>query len=676
MKIENFYLSIRKKSYSICVKLIKSVSSDIKEFTYTELILMTLFACISIVFSIIDFDHFTDKINYPYLLQWNNQIIYGMPLWKRTIMLLSGIISFSGVMSVVLTTKIKYSLYFWGLINSIAYGLFALVYGYGGDAQMNLLVFVPCQFIGMYTWKDNMDSTNQEPVQILDLESQQIELELLQIDLEFQKDVSVETEQIEQTQQKEQIQFTVKKLSVLQVLSILFFSVGITICFYYEIPIFTKAILGIYPYGPNSVPKLLDTVSNTCNLVGQILLLYGYREQWIFWLAVNCMQIVMFSGINGFGININIIIMWSLFLINSLCGLYVWFSVTKITTELTELTKTTELTETTTKQTNLVIGKFYPFHNGHKFLIDSALQNANKLYVIVCIKPDENPSGQLRVNWIKTTYNNDSRVDVRVINYDDTYDNDDSNLWAKLTQKAIDNDQITNVFSSENYGIPYSKLLDAKHVMVDLKRKKNQISGTMVRSNSLAYYNYLPTVVKMFYNKKIVFIGAESVGKTTMCEKIANHYDTNWVKEYGRELTEKKYSQNDTTWTTNDFLNIAKKQIEMENDAITKANKFLFCDTDAFATSIWHTRYIGEYSDSVNAFYLNVMKPADLYILMDCDVPFVQDGFRDGEHIRKLMQNEFISKLNYHNFPHIIIVGKSWETKFNDIISFIDKKFC
>jgi HTH-type transcriptional repressor of NAD biosynthesis genes len=658
MKIIEFFSNI--KIYSIGLKLMKSVSSDIKEFTQIELILMILFACISIVFSIIDFNHFTDRINYPYLLQWNNQIVYNMPLWKRTIMLLSGIISFSGVMSVVLTTKIKYSLYFWGLINSIVYGLFTLVYGYGGDAQMNLLVFVPCQFIGMYTWKDNMDLNIQKTVQIFDLESQQI-------------------------YQTKQTQLVVKKLSLLQMFLILIFSVGITTCFYYEIPIFTKAILGVYPYGPNSVPKLLDTVSNTCNLVGQILLLCGYREQWIFWLAVNCMQIAMFSGINGFGININIIIMWSLFLINSLCGLYVWFDATKQTTKQTTIEQTTkqttkqttieQTTKQTTKQTNLVIGKFYPFHNGHKFLVDSALINADKLYIIVCDKPDENPSGKLRVEWIKNIYKNDSRVDVRTINYDDTYDNDDSNLWATLTREAIGNDQITNVFTSENYGIPYSKLLNANHVMVDLKRKINKISGTMIRLNPLAYYNYLPPVVRPFYNKKIVFVGAESCGKTTMCEKVANYYKTNWVKEYGRELTEQKYTSNDTIWTTNDFINIAEKQIKMENEANIGANKFLFCDTDSFATSIWHNRYIGSYSDDVDAFYLNQMTPADLYILMDCNVPFVQDGFRDGEHIRTVMQNEFISKLNSYKFPYIIINGESWETKFNDIITYIDNTF-
>ena len=48
-----------------------------------------------------------------------------------------------------------------------------------------------------------------------------------------------------------------------------------------------------------------------------------------------------------------------------------------------------------------------------------------------------------------------------------------------------------------------------------------------------------------------------------------------------------------------DFITCATTQTKMENDLLMKASKYLFCDTDAFATSIWCWRYLGEWSKEV-----------------------------------------------------------------------------
>ena len=185
----------------INVKSMKAVLPDLATFNKVELVLTFIFGCISIVFSIVDFNHFYDPFNYPYLLQWRNQELFGIPRWQRIICTTSGIVSFTGVVCVVLTTKMKYSLYFWGVINSMAYGIFAMAYGYGGDAQMNIIVFVPCQYIGMYYWDDTMLPSGN---------------------------------------------LQVKKLTLQQFLLIVVFGVGVTAAFYYEIPKFTAAILGFH----------------------------------------------------------------------------------------------------------------------------------------------------------------------------------------------------------------------------------------------------------------------------------------------------------------------------------------------------------------------------------------------------------------------------------------------
>lgn len=408
----------------------------------------------------------------------------------------------------------------------------------------------------------------------------------------------------------------------------------------------------------NSAPKMLDTVSNTCNLIGQILLLHGYWEQWIFWVCVNCISISMWAGVNGFGININIVIMWCLFLINSLFGLTYWFKAAYLKPP----------------NNGLIVGKFYPFHNGHKHVIDTALGTCTKVYVIVCWIQGQSPSGKCRIDWIKETYKNDERVVVCECEYDETYDVNDSELWANISKKIV-NDTIDTAFTSEEYGEKFSKYLGAQHVSVDLQRTVVPISGTKLRANPCKYLEYVPPVVRGFYTKKIVLVGAESTGKTTFCEKLAKHYNTSWVAEYGRELTIKKYDAGDTNWNLADFITVATTQSKMENESVMSANKYLFCDTDAFATYIWCWRYLGLWSKEVEEIYTSSMRPADLYILMDVNTDFVQDGYRDGAAIRNDMHQQFIEHLKKHGYPWVLITGADYPAKFNQIVNEINQRF-
>jgi len=82
----------------------------------------------------------------------------------------------------------------------------------------------------------------------------------------------------------------------------------------------------------------------------------------------------------------------------------------------------------------------------------------------------------------------------------------------------------------------------------------------------------------------------------------------------------------------------------------------LVCDTDAFATGIWHRRYLGTGSAAVTA--VAAHRPGDLYLLTDHEgVPFVQDGIRDGEHLRAWMTAEFAAELDRTGRPWQRLVG-------------------
>lgn len=120
---------IASKTLAITYLTVSSVIPDLLCFTILEYIGLVIFAASSVVFSFIDFNHLTDPANNPSLYNVVNDREAGVERWRRTLMLLSGAAAFTGVLSVVLTTKGKLTAFFWGAINSIFYGLFAYAYG-------------------------------------------------------------------------------------------------------------------------------------------------------------------------------------------------------------------------------------------------------------------------------------------------------------------------------------------------------------------------------------------------------------------------------------------------------------------------------------------------------------------------------------------------------------------
>ena len=80
----------------------------------------------------------------------------------------------------------------------------------------------------------------------------------------------------------------------------------------------------------------------------------------------------------------------------------------------------------------------------------------------------------------------------------------------------------------------------------------------------------------------------------------------------------------------------------------------LFCDTDALATCVWQERYLGRSTRAVEAL---AARRYHLYLLTGSDVPFVQDGVRDGEHLREWMTGRFAERLTERPEPHVVLTG-------------------
>ena len=126
--------------------------------------------------------------------------------------------------------------------------------------------------------------------------------------------------------------------------------------------------------------------------------------------------------------------------------------------------------------------------------------------------------------------------------------------------------------------------------------------------------------------KKIVVIGPESTGKSTLCKQLAQHYNTVWCPEFAREYL----LTNGTNYTYDDLLIIAKGQLAFEEEysrMITNSHSPLFVDTDMYVMKVWCEFVF----DKCHRFILDqiVERKYDLYLLCNTDLPWVKDELRE-----------------------------------------------
>lgn len=314
----------------------------------------------------------------------------------------------------------------------------------------------------------------------------------------------------------------------------------------------------------------------------------------------------------------------------------------------------------------LVIGKFYPPHAGHHHLVRVASRAAERVTVVVMASSVESLSLADRVAWMREVHANDANVTIAGIRDDHPVDLESDDIWrahVRLMEegaRSVTYEPIDAVFTSERYGDELGRRLGARHILVDLERAEHRVSGTSVRADPVAHWELLAPCVRGHLAWRVIVVGAESTGKTTLAEAIAARLRAwggafaraTWVPEVGREVTAHKLaalgpgaSMEALSWGTQDFVDIAREQARREALAARDGAPVLLCDTDAFATGIWHERYRGERSSAVDA--LGEAHPFHLYLLTHHDdVGFEQDGLRDGEHVRAWMTDRFVARLD------------------------------
>jgi HTH-type transcriptional repressor of NAD biosynthesis genes len=331
----------------------------------------------------------------------------------------------------------------------------------------------------------------------------------------------------------------------------------------------------------------------------------------------------------------------------------------------------------------LIIGKFYPPHLGHIGLIERSAARCDHLAVLVMASDQESLSLADRVEWTRAAIAHLPGVTVLGIMDEAPVDYDSDIAWvahhasmnAALRHAGIH--RVDAVFSSEPYGVELASRFAAVAVIDDVERIIVPMSGTAARSDLVAAWPLLPESTQRGLATRIIVVGAESTGTTTLTKALVEHYRAMFpaiatVEEYGRYFTYELFDEaraealrlghaeptmDDLVWTADHFVRIATRQTELEN-AAALASPLVIADTDAFATELWERRYRGADSRGARDAAVPDLPRRDLYLVTDHEgVLFEQDGWRDGEHIRAEMTAWFIDELTARGHSWVLLRG-------------------
>lgn len=323
-------------------------------------------------------------------------------------------------------------------------------------------------------------------------------------------------------------------------------------------------------------------------------------------------------------------------------------------------------------------GKFLPFHMGHLNLIVEASLTVDRLYVVltynrerdrlICEKDGfESVEPTRRAAWIGEAVSGLDHVEVLTVeDFDTEYDWD---AGAEAIKRAIGHN-IDTIFSSEPDYDPVFKrnYPGARHIVMDSERLKISVSASDIRRNLYAHWDDLPRFVRKDFVKKVCITGTESCGKSQLTRKLALAYNTAFVDEVGRRYCERYSNQ----LTGDMFDRIAAEHLNAVQSAIESANRILFVDTDAVVTQYYLGIYLNGRSEVLDALSRN--QPYDLYLYLEPDVDWVDDGLRfKGEPAERIRLNEALKSMYCERGIEIISISGNFEERYRRVCESIDR---
>lgn len=313
-------------------------------------------------------------------------------------------------------------------------------------------------------------------------------------------------------------------------------------------------------------------------------------------------------------------------------------------------------------------GSFDPLHVGHIHDIIKAASICEELYIMISwCDGRESTSKELRYRWILNSTKHLSNVKVILVE-DKAVSKDEYNTdfyWEQGANdiKCLIGKPIDAVFCGDDYlgTNRFESLYCPESEVVYYRREEVPISSTEIREWAVNHWDYVPEVCKPFYTSKVLIVGGESTGKSTLAQNLALAYNTNFVSEVGRDTCE--YAGGEEYMIADDLYENLLKQKVNAMEAAKHSNRILFVDTDAI-TTLFYAGFLLKSNvqkrkcrDLAEA--INTINDWDLILFLEPTVEFVQDGTRNEEIAanREKYSNQIKELLNKYGVKYHCIGG-------------------
>ena len=327
----------------------------------------------------------------------------------------------------------------------------------------------------------------------------------------------------------------------------------------------------------------------------------------------------------------------------------------------------------------LVVGKFAPLHRGHEWLVAQAAARCERLLVVSYTKPEFARCGvEARRGWLAARFPEHECVVLdddglraacaerglafRAIPDNAEPDAEQQHFLAWLLREVLRRAPDA-MFCSEAYGPPcavvlaqaFGRRVDA--VVVDAARAAVPISATRLRAAlagdraaAASARAWLAPEVWASLVRRVVLLGGESSGKTTLAAALAARLGTAWVAEYGRELWEARGGRLDE----DDLRAIGREQVRREDAAARDADGVLVCDTSPLTTAGYFRWMFGRADPELERL---AQRGYDAVVLCAPDFPFVQDGTRREADFRLRQHAWYLERLAAMDVPVMVAAG-------------------
>lgn len=330
----------------------------------------------------------------------------------------------------------------------------------------------------------------------------------------------------------------------------------------------------------------------------------------------------------------------------------------------------------------LLVMTALPPTKGHGYLIDFAtqyLKNIDEdatLYVVLCSRDQEPYDGWTRIAAL-TDYADER---VQFVNLRGEVPQDPSehpdfwNVWRELLNGILPLGLTPKggiLFASDLYGIDLAREIGYEFIPCNTYREVVPVSATVIRHDPITNFSHILPTFQPYMRRTVTFFGAESVGKTTVSRSLAKAMNAYWVPEWAREVMEvKKHKE-----VTSEVMTAIEKG-QGASQAVVQSFRdrpFIFQDTDLLSTIGYHQIWGGKVPDTLE--YAFLRSKADLYILMNDQIPFEPDPLRFGGSKRESNNAFWINLLKKYDCKYHIVHSTYKDRQEDEIMTVIRNDF-